>query len=75
MRKFITIIICLLLLQVGVSMAAPANDNKKDQETEQKTEKKDEKKDDKKNDNNDDKKPHKPVFIVVYEFAWPWVTR
>lgn len=44
---------------------------------EKKDNKKEEKKEDKKEEKNDDKEgqPHKPILIVVYEFAWPPVIR
>lgn len=49
-------------------------DEKKQEQT---TEKKEEKKDEKKDDNKDEGKgkPRKPILIVVYEFAWPWIMR
>ncbi len=73
MRRLFTIILCLMLLPAGSAMAMTATDEKDGQKTEQKD---DNKKDDgKKDDNKEEKKPRKPILIVVYEFAWPWVTR
>jgi len=72
MRRLFTIILCLMLLPAGSAMAMTATDEKDGQKTEQKDDQKD---DGKKDDNKDEKKPRKPILIVVYEFAWPWVTR
>lgn len=76
MRRLFTIVLSILLLSSGMAMAAPAGDNNNGQKTEQKTEKKDEKKEEKKEDGDGENgKPHKPILIVVYEFAWPWIMR
>jgi hypothetical protein len=76
MRRLFTIALSILMLSSGMAMAAPASDNNDGQKTEQKTEKKDEKKEEKKDDCDGEKgKPRKPILIVVYEFAWPWIMR
>lgn len=69
MRKVLAFLICSLLLLTGVSTVSYAEEKKDN--------KKEEKKEDKKEEKNDDKEgqPHKPILIVVYEFAWPPVIR
>ena len=67
MRRSFAISLCLMLLLSGSAMAMTAADDNEGQKTEQK--------DDQKDDNKEEKKPRKPILIVVYEFAWPGVTR
>ncbi len=70
MRRVLTFLICSLLLITGVTTVSYAEENK-DKKQEQKKE------EDKKEDKKEDKEgqPHKPILIVVYEFAWPPVIR
>ena len=74
MKKLLSIIVCLLMVSAGVASATMNGDEKKQEQT---TEKKEEKKDEKKDDDKDEGKgkPRKPILIVVYEFAWPWIMR
>ena len=69
MRRLFTIIVSLLVFTSAVAYAQPSNEKSEEQKTE-KTEN-----DSKKDDDKDKKKPRKPIQIVVYEFAWSWVTR
>ncbi len=66
MRRVLTFLICSLLLITGVTTVSYAEENK-DKKQEQKKE------EDKKEDKEG--QPHKPILIVVYEFAWPPVIR
>lgn len=70
MRRVLAFLICSLLLITGVTTVSYAEENK-DKKQEQKKE------EDKKEDKKEDKEgqPHKPILIVVYEFAWPPVIR
>lgn len=70
MRRLFTIIVSLLMLSSVGALAQPSNEKTEEQKTE--TENKD---NNKKDDDKDKKKPRKPIQIVVYEFAWSWVTR
>lgn len=70
MRKILAFLICSLLLITGVSTVSYAEENK----DKKKEEKKEEQKKDEKNDDKEGQ-PHKPILIVVYEFAWPPVIR
>lgn len=69
MRRLFTIIVSLLMLSSVGALAQPSNEKTEEQKTENKDN------DNKKDDDKDKKKPRKPIQIVVYEFAWSWVTR
>ena len=81
MRKLLAIIVALLLLPIGGTMAMTANDyssitlneTEKGKKDDKKESSKDNKKDEKKDENKDE--PHEPVQIVIYMKAWSIVIR